>query len=48
MSPLHSLASLGLSIGVLAFAAWMALAHPAHQSVFGRDAPAARVAARQI
>jgi len=45
MYPLQSLASLGLSVGALAFVVWIALAHPAHQSVYGPNAPAAAVAA---
>jgi hypothetical protein len=45
MHPLQSLASLSLSVGALAFVVWIALAHPAHQSVYGPYAPAAHVAA---
>ena len=41
----HSLTSLGLSIGALAFVAWIAMAHPAQQSVYGPYAPPAHVAA---
>jgi hypothetical protein len=48
MMPLQSLATLGLSVGALAFVVWVALAHPAHQSVYGPNAPAAHVAAAQV
>lgn len=48
MNPLHSLASLGLSVGALAFVLWIALAHPAHESVYGPHAATARVAASHL
>lgn len=48
MNSLHSLATLGLSIVALVFVLWVALAHPAHQSVFGPYASAARVAASHV
>ena len=43
MIHLQTLASLGLSVGALAFVVWIALAHPTHQSIYGP--PVAQVAA---
>jgi hypothetical protein len=40
-NPLTSLATLGLSVGALVFVVWVALAHPAPQSVYGPYAPPA-------
>jgi len=45
MNPFHTLATLSLSIGALAFALWVALAHPAHQTVVSPYAQSASVAA---
>lgn len=46
--PLTSLATLGLSVGALVFVVWVALAHPAHQSVYGPYAPPPAVAANHV
>ena len=45
MNPLQSLAALGLSVFALAFVVWIALFHPAHQSLFGPYSRATAVAA---
>jgi hypothetical protein len=47
MNPLHTVGSLGFAIGALAFVAWVVLAHPAQQSVYGPHAPAAVVASNR-
>jgi hypothetical protein len=48
MHPLQTFASLGFSIGVLAFVAWIVLAHPAQQSVYGPHAAAPIVTANRL
>jgi hypothetical protein len=48
MNPLHTLASLGFSVGALAFVVWIALAHPAHQGIYGPNATPASVAAGHV
>lgn len=42
---MHTVTSLVLSLAALMFVVWVALAHPAHRSVYGPYAHAGRAAA---